>query len=1104
VRVELAGLPDDAPELVLSRLLDEYRDGARGSVRRRVPRAQAAAGLLVVGLQQRLLSSIEAFARSLKVHRATVERSGRTAGSRDTAIPTALERDQNLFLRADSDDDRSDDTPEEADADDAAQVESITTAAEREGARRRRRLSPRARAARPHAGDRRRRTRPAGREDARAGRLDPQEPLPRPAALGKSVTGAPPKWNNRRVLIFTENREGTKAYLKHVLELAIEGTDCCEDRIAVIDGLTSRENRREIQRRFNTPPAKDPLRILLATDAAREGLNFQAHCTDLFHFDLPWNPGRIEQRNGRIDRKLQPRPKCAATTSCCRSVRRTAFSRSWSQDGDDPQGVGQPGEGHRRRHRAPPEAGHSPQGRRAPGQGVSRRSTSTQSASASPRTNSRRRAIASPHCRSRSSPAANSSSARANGPASTRTRSARRCRARSSCSAPKPLRKKPGSEREPGLDVRIRSTALPRRTRAGPRRSTRCAPRRKRIRIADWRREAPIRPVTFKDAGVLTEETVHLHLEQRVAQRLLARFRAQGFVYHDLSRACLAQAATPSGASMLLGRCRSTARAPNAFTKRSCRSRRAGSNPSQRKGTLTAYAREAEALTLACSTKQSWEGARPCSTTGPGEAPRFAAPRDIEELLPQLEPRADELAASDRAKLAKRGEREEKDLRDPRAAARSRPRQSSRSTRRKFKQLTLGFDDRRDAPARSDMRRGAPPRTIRPDLASRSRQRMREFYEVTARSASNRSASSTSGRRRTDRHGQDRSRDPRAPRVARLRPADGPRRFRAGAGARGRSSIDATRGPARSLRGSERARPSEPARTATGSADFEGFARSRRSSAGVLAPYFAGTSDSPIPDELVQTLPQSSDAAPGLRRARSRAPAEPLAWQLLVRVLEPGQVVRRRRPHQRSSRPRSMAAWSAAAPDRRAGGLSCSTAARCVCLGAARRERGLDRLPRRVHGADRLAGRSRMRCADPRRTTPSQPADRASASSRCSRTAASTRTRSASASPSRFFTGSTSCFAAFRPPTTATKERAAARRPAEHPDQVYRALLTVTLRLVFLLYAEERDMLPDDETFLRYYSLAACTSACARTPRSSRTRWTSASALGPSSSRSSA
>ena len=43
---------------------------------------------------------------------------------------------------------------------------------------------------------------------------------------------------------------------------------------------------------------------------------------------------------------------------------------------------------------------------------------------------------------------------------------------------------------------------------------------------------------------------------------------------------------------------------------------------------------------------------------------------------------------------------------------------------------------------------------------------------------------------------------------------------------------------------------------------------------------------------------------------------------------------------------------------------------------------------------------------------------------------------------------------------------------AQHPDEVYRALLTVILRLVFLLYAEERDMLPEDETFLRYYSLA--------------------------------
>ena len=42
---------------------------------------------------------------------------------------------------------------------------------------------------------------------------------------------------------------------------------------------------------------------------------------------------------------------------------------------------------------------------------------------------------------------------------------------------------------------------------------------------------------------------------------------------------------------------------------------------------------------------------------------------------------------------------------------------------------------------------------------------------------------------------------------------------------------------------------------------------------------------------------------------------------------------------------------------------------------------------------------------------------------------------------------------------------------AKHPDDIYRALLTVMLRIVFLLFAEERDMLPEDETFLRNYSL---------------------------------
>ena len=65
------------------------------------------------------------------------------------------------------------------------------------------------------------------------------------------------------------------------------------------------DRREVIKAAFNYDPVHHPLRILIATDAAREGINLQNYCADLFHFDIPWNPSRMEQRNGRIDRKLQ-------------------------------------------------------------------------------------------------------------------------------------------------------------------------------------------------------------------------------------------------------------------------------------------------------------------------------------------------------------------------------------------------------------------------------------------------------------------------------------------------------------------------------------------------------------------------------------------------------------------------------------------------------------------------------------------------------------------------------------------------------------------------------------------------------------------------------
>jgi superfamily II DNA/RNA helicase len=111
-------------------------------------------------------------------------------------------------------------------------------------------------------------------------------------------------WNSRRLIIFTE-WEDTRRWVQRRLLEALADTDRVDDRIAVFTGTTNQDRREEVKAAFITDPAKEPLRSLICTDAAREGINLQTYCFDLIHFDLPWNPSRLEQRNGRIDRKLQ-------------------------------------------------------------------------------------------------------------------------------------------------------------------------------------------------------------------------------------------------------------------------------------------------------------------------------------------------------------------------------------------------------------------------------------------------------------------------------------------------------------------------------------------------------------------------------------------------------------------------------------------------------------------------------------------------------------------------------------------------------------------------------------------------------------------------------
>ena len=67
-------------------------------------------------------------------------------------------------------------------------------------------------------------------------------------------------------------------------------------------GLTSRQ-RSDVLRRFTTGAA----RLLLATDAASEGLNLQHRCRLVINLELPWTPLRLEQRAGRVDRIGQTR-----------------------------------------------------------------------------------------------------------------------------------------------------------------------------------------------------------------------------------------------------------------------------------------------------------------------------------------------------------------------------------------------------------------------------------------------------------------------------------------------------------------------------------------------------------------------------------------------------------------------------------------------------------------------------------------------------------------------------------------------------------------------------------------------------------------------------
>ncbi len=123
--IVIDGLPGDAPELVLATKLAAYRELRRERLQAETTARRAQAELVWIGLQQRLLSSIEAFARTLSVHEATLRRALERGPPLRQRVP---KRAMTLLAGIGADDDAADLGEEELRAEEESAVEIATLA----------------------------------------------------------------------------------------------------------------------------------------------------------------------------------------------------------------------------------------------------------------------------------------------------------------------------------------------------------------------------------------------------------------------------------------------------------------------------------------------------------------------------------------------------------------------------------------------------------------------------------------------------------------------------------------------------------------------------------------------------------------------------------------------------------------------------------------------------------------------------------------------------------------------------------------------------------------------------------------------------------------
>jgi SNF2 family DNA or RNA helicase len=109
-----------------------------------------------------------------------------------------------------------------------------------------------------------------------------------------------------KVLLDNSKRQNNKALVfstfRHTLSYLMRHTNSRGLRVGLIHGDVNDDERADLRRRFSLPKEdNNAIDVLLSSEVGCEGLDFQ-FCDFLVNYDLPWNPMRIEQRIGRIDR----------------------------------------------------------------------------------------------------------------------------------------------------------------------------------------------------------------------------------------------------------------------------------------------------------------------------------------------------------------------------------------------------------------------------------------------------------------------------------------------------------------------------------------------------------------------------------------------------------------------------------------------------------------------------------------------------------------------------------------------------------------------------------------------------------------------------------